>query len=175
MSTESVISHVTIKANGLIEVRREDRILHNGEWKVLGVERHVVAPGDSLVDQDPSVVAAATAAWTPEKVSAWNAEFVALMDAGRADIEARVAATEAAQADLAQREAAVEARRAALRTAISEVTAVETDNSIKAAEVANLQEALALRKADLQRKLGELASLEEQVAARTQELAQPQT
>jgi hypothetical protein len=60
---------------GQVQVRTATRVLEDGAVLSSSFHRHVLAPGDDLTDQDPKVVAIATATWTAEVVSAYEAQM----------------------------------------------------------------------------------------------------
>ena len=75
----------SISDKGFISVRsvNKDGIIH----------RHVLRPGDPLITEDASVVAAAQQAWTPAIVASYAAEKKAIQD--KQDAEMAVATAKA--------------------------------------------------------------------------------
>jgi hypothetical protein len=63
LTEQSLIDQITIDANNIINVRRADQILRDGEVISTTYHRHVLQPGDDLTGQDPRVIAQAKAAW----------------------------------------------------------------------------------------------------------------
>ena len=75
MFTEQSTFELTTKENGVIEVRRIDRVLKDGV--TIGTptyHRHVLTPGQDLSNEDPVVSAVANAVWTPEVIENWQAK-----------------------------------------------------------------------------------------------------
>jgi hypothetical protein len=60
---------------GQVQVRTATRVLEDGAVLSSSFHRHVLAPGDDLTDQDPKVVAIASAVHTPEVVAAYEAQM----------------------------------------------------------------------------------------------------
>ena len=73
LEEKSVVDKVEVLLNGCIQVRRRDQILKDGVEVASSFHRHVVVPGDDLSNEDPRVVAIATATWTDEVVAAYQA------------------------------------------------------------------------------------------------------
>jgi len=63
LTKETVIDKIEVLENGSIQVRSCIRVLEDGEILSQSYHRHVLQPGDDLTDEDPKVVAIATAAW----------------------------------------------------------------------------------------------------------------
>jgi len=62
---------------GQVQVRTATRVLEDGAVLSSSFHRHVLAPGQDLIDQDPKVVAIASAVHTPEVVAAYEAQMAA--------------------------------------------------------------------------------------------------
>ena len=60
---EVVIDKIEVLESGSIQVRQATRVLEDGEVLSTSYHRHVLQPGDDLTNEDPKVVAIATAAW----------------------------------------------------------------------------------------------------------------
>ena len=73
LKEKSVVDKIEVLLNGCIQVRRRDQILKDGVEVASSFHRHVVVPGDDLSNEDPRVVAIATATWTDEVVAAYQA------------------------------------------------------------------------------------------------------
>lgn len=73
LTEESVIDGITVRETGHIEVKRVDRVLKDGQVLHETFHRHVLAPGEQLVDQHATVKAVAKAAWTPAILDAHKA------------------------------------------------------------------------------------------------------
>lgn len=75
----STIDSINVTEAGYIEVRRADKVFRDDEEIAKTYHRHVLVPGDDLSEQDPKVVAVATAVWTPEVVAAYQASVAEAM------------------------------------------------------------------------------------------------
>ena len=63
LTKEVVIDKVEVLESGSIQVRQATRVLEDGVVLSTSYYRHVLSPGDDLTNEDPKVVAVATAAW----------------------------------------------------------------------------------------------------------------
>jgi hypothetical protein len=63
LTKEVVIDKIEVLESGVIQVRQATRVLEDGEVLSQSYHRHVLSPGDDLTNEDPKVVAVATAAW----------------------------------------------------------------------------------------------------------------
>lgn len=63
-----------ILVDGTIQVRTDTVIERDGVEISRAYHRHIVIPGDSIVDEDPSVQRIALAEHTPSKIAAYRAE-----------------------------------------------------------------------------------------------------
>jgi hypothetical protein len=63
LTKETLVDRIEVIDTGAIQVRTATRIIEDGELLSQSYHRHVLQPGDDLTDQDPKVVAIATAAW----------------------------------------------------------------------------------------------------------------
>jgi predicted component of type VI protein secretion system len=63
LTKEVVIDKIEVLESGAIQVRQATRVLEDGEVLSTSYHRHVLTPGDDLTNEDPKVVAVATAAW----------------------------------------------------------------------------------------------------------------
>jgi hypothetical protein len=61
---ESVIDQITVDENGIIFVRRANRIFKDDELVSQSYHRSSFMPGSDLAGQDPKVVAIAQAIWS---------------------------------------------------------------------------------------------------------------
>jgi len=77
LTKTEVVDKIETLENGTIQVRCATRIDEDGTVLSSSFHRHVLAPGQDLTDQDPKVVAIANAVWTPEVVSAYEAQMAA--------------------------------------------------------------------------------------------------
>ena len=77
LTKETVTDKVETLENGTIQVRTATRVLEDGAVLSSAFHRHVLTPGQDLTDQDPKVVAIASAVWTPEVIAAYEAMLAA--------------------------------------------------------------------------------------------------
>ena len=77
LTKETVVDKIEVLEMGQVQVRTATRVLEDGAVLSSSFHRHVLAPGDDLTDQDPKVVAIASAVHTPEVVSAYEAQMAA--------------------------------------------------------------------------------------------------
>jgi hypothetical protein len=75
LEKKSVIDSINIMEMGTVEIRRADKIFEDGKEISKSYHRHVLAPGDSTVDENERVIAVANAVWTPEVISAYQTEL----------------------------------------------------------------------------------------------------
>jgi len=75
LTKTEVVDKIEVLENGTIQVRCATRIDEDGTVLSSSFHRHVLAPGDDLTDQDPKVSAIANATWTPEVISAYEAQM----------------------------------------------------------------------------------------------------
>ena len=70
LTKETVVDKIEVLESNAIQVRQVTRVLEDGVVLSQSYHRHVLSPGDDLTNEDPKVVAIATAAWdiipTPE-------------------------------------------------------------------------------------------------------------
>lgn len=60
---ETIVDRIEVLETNAIQVRTATRIIEDGELLSRSYHRHVLQPGDDLSNEDPKVVAIATAAW----------------------------------------------------------------------------------------------------------------
>lgn len=77
LTKENVVDKIEVLENGTIQVRTATRIDEDGTVLSSSFHRHVLTPNQDLTDQDPKVIAIANAVWTPEVVSAYEAQMAA--------------------------------------------------------------------------------------------------
>jgi len=77
LTKEITVDKIEVLEMGQVQVRTATRVLEDGAVLSSSFHRHVVAPGDDLSGQDSRVSAIATATWTPEVISAYEAMIVA--------------------------------------------------------------------------------------------------
>ncbi len=77
LTKEIIVDKIEVLEMGQVQVRTATRILEDGVQLSSSFHRHVLVPGDGLSEQDAKVAAIATATWTPEVVSAYEAMIAA--------------------------------------------------------------------------------------------------
>jgi hypothetical protein len=77
LTKEIVVDKIEVLEMGQVQVRTATRVLEDGAVLSSSFHRHVLAPGQDLIDQDPKVVAIASAVHTPEVVAAYEAQMAA--------------------------------------------------------------------------------------------------
>jgi urease accessory protein UreE len=76
LEEKSVVDKVEVLLNGSIQVRTRNQVLKDGTEIAATYHRHVLSPGDDLINEDPRVAAIAAATWTPEVIAAYEASKV---------------------------------------------------------------------------------------------------
>jgi len=71
-----LVDLVELVQSNHIQVRTANIIERDGVEIARTFHRHVLAPGDSVVNEDPKVQAIANAVWTPEVIAAYQASLV---------------------------------------------------------------------------------------------------
>ena len=66
---QTVVDTIEVLESNAIQVRSAVRVLEDGEVLSSSYHRHVLSPGDDLTNEDPKVVAIATAAWAEKTLS----------------------------------------------------------------------------------------------------------
>jgi len=77
LTKETIVDKIEVLEMGQVQVRTATRVLEDGVALSSSFHRHVLAPGDDLSEQDAKVSAIATATWTPEVVTAYEAMIAA--------------------------------------------------------------------------------------------------
>jgi len=77
LTKEVTVDKIEVLEMGQVQVRTATRVLEDGVVLSSSFHRHVVAPGDDLSAQDARVTAIATATWTADVVSAYEAMVAA--------------------------------------------------------------------------------------------------
>ena len=72
LTEKTEIGSREVLADGQIQVRTDTIILRDGIEISRSYHRHVLAPGDSITDQDPAVQRIATAEHTAARVAAYK-------------------------------------------------------------------------------------------------------
>ena len=73
LTEDSVIDSINVKLDGVIEVRRANRVFRDGVEISKTYHRHVVVPGDDLSLEDSKVAAVGATVHTPEVIAAFEA------------------------------------------------------------------------------------------------------
>ena len=77
LTKETIVDKIEVLEDGQVQVRTATRVMEDGVQLSSSFHRHVLAPGDDLTGQDARVSAIATATWTAEVVTAWEAKVAA--------------------------------------------------------------------------------------------------
>ena len=75
--TEKQEYKIEVLSNGTLQVRRADIVLKDGVEVGRTYHRHCLMPGEDVTNEVPRVQAVAAATWTPEVVSAYEAQRAA--------------------------------------------------------------------------------------------------
>ena len=82
LTKETVVDKIEVLESNAIQVRSAIRVLEDGEVLSSSYHRHVLQPGDDLSNEDPKVVAIATAVWgTGDDLSNEDPKVVAITTA----------------------------------------------------------------------------------------------
>jgi len=73
---KQIVDLVELVQSNHIQVRTATIIEKDGTEIARTIHRHVLAPGDSIVNEDPKVQAIANAVWTEEVIAAYQASLV---------------------------------------------------------------------------------------------------
>jgi len=82
ISTKTIIDKIEVLADGQLQVRQAEIILKDNEELTRTFSRWVCVPGQDVSTQDPKVQSIATALWTSEVVSAYQAAQAAQKPVG---------------------------------------------------------------------------------------------
>lgn len=74
LTKEVTIDQITVEENGIILIREVTKVMEDGIELSKKYFRTSLLPAQDLTDQDPKVIAIATAVWTPEVISAYEAQ-----------------------------------------------------------------------------------------------------
>ena len=74
LTKETVVDQITVTENGTVLYREATRIMEDGTQLSQTYHRTSLTPGQDLSGQPANVVAICNAAWTPEVVSAYQAQ-----------------------------------------------------------------------------------------------------
>jgi hypothetical protein len=73
---KQIVDLVELVQTNHIQVRTANIIERDGTEIARTFHRHVLSPGDSIVNEDPKVQAIANAVWTEEVIAAYQASLV---------------------------------------------------------------------------------------------------
>ena len=77
LTKETVVDQITVTENGIVLYREATRIMEDGTQLSQTYHRTSLTPGQDLEGQPANVVAICNAAWTPEVISAYEAQQAA--------------------------------------------------------------------------------------------------
>ena len=77
LTKETAIDQITVTENGIVLYREATRIMEDGNQISQTFHRTSLTPGQDLSGQPANVVAICNVAWTPEVVSAYQAQQAA--------------------------------------------------------------------------------------------------
>ena len=77
ITKEKVIDQITVTENGTVLYREATRIMEDGQQLSQTYHRTSLTPGQDLASQPANVAAICNVAWTPEVVSAYQAQVAA--------------------------------------------------------------------------------------------------
>jgi len=77
ITKEKVIDQITVTENGIVLYREATRIMEDGKQISQTYHRTSLTPGQDLSGQPANVVAICNVAWTPEVISAYQAQQTA--------------------------------------------------------------------------------------------------
>jgi urease accessory protein UreE len=76
LTEKTIVDKVELVESNHIQVRTANIIEKDGTEIARTLHRHVLSPGDSIVNEDPKVQAIANAVWTEEVIAAYQASLV---------------------------------------------------------------------------------------------------
>jgi len=74
ITKETVVDQITVCENGTVLYREATRIIEDGKELTKTYHRSSLTPGQDLTNQPANVVAICNVAWTPEVISAYQAQ-----------------------------------------------------------------------------------------------------
>jgi archaellum component FlaF (FlaF/FlaG flagellin family) len=77
LSKETVVDQITVTENGIVLYREATRIMEDGTQLSQTYHRTSLTPGQDITAQPANVQAICNAAWTPEVISAYEAQQAA--------------------------------------------------------------------------------------------------
>jgi hypothetical protein len=78
ITKETVVDQITVCENGIVLYREATRIIEDGKVLTQTYHRTSLTPGQDLEGQPANVAAICNTAWTPEVISAYQAQQAAL-------------------------------------------------------------------------------------------------
>jgi hypothetical protein len=81
INKETVVDQITVTENGIVLYREATRIIEDGKVLTQTYHRSSLTPGQDLTDQPANVAAICNTAWTPEVITAYQAQQAALEQA----------------------------------------------------------------------------------------------
>lgn len=77
LTKETVVDQITVTENGIVLYREATRIMEDGQQLSQTYHRTSLTPGQDLTGQPANVAAICNVAWTPEVISAYQAQVAA--------------------------------------------------------------------------------------------------
>jgi hypothetical protein len=74
LTKETVVDQITVTENGVVLYREATRIMEDGNQISQTYHRTSLTPGQDITAQPANVQAICNAAWTPEVISAYEAQ-----------------------------------------------------------------------------------------------------
>lgn len=77
LTKQTAIDQITVTEKGTVLYREATKIVEDGQVLTHTYHRTSLLPGDDLTNQPQKVKDICNTVWTPEIISAWNAEVAA--------------------------------------------------------------------------------------------------
>lgn len=77
LTKQTAIDQITVTEKGAVLYREATKIMEDGQVLTQTYHRTSLLPGDDLTNQPQKVKDICNTVWTPEIISAWNAEVAA--------------------------------------------------------------------------------------------------
>jgi DNA-binding transcriptional LysR family regulator len=77
ITKQIAVDQITVTENGVVFYREATRIIEDGNELTKTYHRSTLTPGQDLTGQPANVVAIANTVWTPEVISAYQAQLQA--------------------------------------------------------------------------------------------------
>jgi hypothetical protein len=77
LTKQAVIDQITVTENGVVMYREATRIMEDGKQLSQTYHRSTLSPAQDLTGVPANVVAICNVAWTPEVISAYQAQIAA--------------------------------------------------------------------------------------------------